>query len=344
MRSRDTQTPRPRTTSSSAVYDRPSTTCLAGAGACRHEAGRDNNYPWKLLLSDFPAVPSHQQSHDRLPASAVDATSENASSVTAYAPHDHFPTALYFRRHASVSSRHTQRTQSTLEAVPTGILSTVARRHHNTCRKPSIASSIGSSTRCITPLQFFKQTLGHVRGSVVATTGTDAYQWYASQASESSCGFQYATTPSVGNSENEVPVAHPITCGTPTIRPKLTPTALERPKCKTQLHLVMGSMRFFEELANKLKDIVNTGNKLGGISRKVSVNGRIRNGKTDTAAAPSPNKRRRTKKTAHAGRDSHDTKNFAWDYGEKILRVKNNGTGSCVFVVYVSPLPSNKNT
>lgn len=326
MKNRDIHSPRPFTSSS--MSERPSS---CSSIARRHEV----NCPWKLLLSHFPPVPSYQQFHDRFPASAVDANSENASSVTACAPHDCFPTALYFRRHASVSSRHTQRTQSTLEAVPSFIVSAVTRRQ-NTHRKPSITSTTESSTRCITPLQFFKRTLG--QGNRV--TGTDAYQWYASQASESSCGFQYATTPSIGNShdsENDTAETHPIEYGTRTLQPRLTPTPV-RTKNKSHTHLVMGSVKFLEDLASKLRGIVHTGHKAENASWKASVKGRNRNGtryKTETGAS-SPNKRRRTKTSASADRDMYEARDFAWGNGEKILRVKNNDTGSCVFMVYVS--------
>ena len=326
-RHRDIHTPRPFTSSS--MSERPST-CSAG-----HEAGRDS-CPWKMLLSHFPAVPSHQQFRDRFPASAVDAKSENASSVTACAPHDYFPTALYFKRRASVSSRHTQRTQSTMEAVPTYILNTVTRRQ-NTYRKPSITSSTESSTRSITPLQFFKQTLGQGNGVV---PGTDTYQWYASQASESSSGFRFATTPSVGNSidsDNDTPITHPIKYDTPALlRPRLTPTPALT-KNKNHIHLVMGSVKFLEDLASKLKGIVHTGHKAENVSRKAPVKGRNRNGTGGGAgtAALSLNKRRRSRKATSADRDIYGTRNFAWGYGEKILRIKNNDTGSCVFMVYV---------
>ncbi|RPB25096.1 hypothetical protein L211DRAFT_137091 [Terfezia boudieri ATCC MYA-4762] len=192
LRSHNTQ--RARATSST-VIQRPPISHVA----MRLPRGQRESFPGKLIVPNIN-IQTHLDvpSVNITPPPAIYTYSHDTSIYIDHHDTDgpgrldsHIYTPDYCLRQLSVSSyatQFTQRTQSTLQVIPTLTISTT-KQHRR--RKASFASSTG---RTSTPVQFFKRCLR--RGSIPGGDNIDAE--LESQVTESPPGFQYAATPSVG--------------------------------------------------------------------------------------------------------------------------------------------------
>lgn len=241
----------------------------------------------------------------------------------------HIYTPDYCLRQLSVSSyatQFTQRTQSTLQVIPTLTISTT-KQHRR--RKASFASSTG---RTSTPVQFFKRCLR--RGSIPGGDNIDAE--LESQVTESPPGFQYAATPSVGipvssrDSDQLVPLSVRY------MHPPPVSTLGERRSMSIR---VVGGIKFFEELAKRFKTFFRN---VGGW--KISM--RLKGSKRQNSRAEgggtllySDRGKVRVIPTLHAKYCQKIGSHWISSLGQGVetLRIKNNGTGSCVFIVTTAP-------
>lgn len=254
-------------------------------------------------------------------------------------------------RHFSVSSyatQYTQRTQSTLQVIPTRTISTTQHRRG----KASVSNSTARGQRTSTPHHYFKRTPR--RGSPVRRNRNDEiegddYHELGSQETEAGFGFQYAATPSVGHPLKAATVTVPddlrISISIPTLRAQITPSPILKSKERRCIHIsCRGSVKFLEEFAKKLKHLFLSGQKAGAwkVSRVKSPN-RQKSKPEIGESFRSTDKRKLKGIPALKGgvaRAKSEQDAFSWDQGEKTLRIKNNETGSCVFMVYVVPIYS----
>ncbi|KAF8433451.1 hypothetical protein BGX38DRAFT_1222555 [Terfezia claveryi] len=240
----------------------------------------------------------------------------------------HIYTPAYGLRQLSVSSyatQCTQRTQSTLQVIPTLTISTT-KQHRR--RKSSFASSMGRNS----PVQFFKRCLR--RSSIPGGDNIDAE--LESQVTESPPGFQYAATPSVG-----IPVSSrdPDQLVPLSVRYMHPPPVSTLGEKRSMSIRVVGGIKFFEELAKRFKDLFRD---VGGW--KISM--RVKGSKRQNSQAEIGGIRLYTDRgkvniipTLHAKYcqkiGSHRIS--SWGPGVETLRIKNNGTGICMFILTTAP-------
>jgi len=239
-------------------------------------------------------------------------------------------------RHLSVSScatQYTQRTQSTVQVIPTRIISKIKQHQCGT-------TSTGRGGRANTSIPFCKKNLR--RGSTSAGGGdnhqkvhTNDYQELESQVTESLSGFHYAATPSVGDvgSSRDLQAQLHVQCM------QSSPVPRSRERCCLRMGIAR-SIKIFEALTKRFKILFRAGQGVGEWKTSMELKGskahssRTKLGGVDLCTDRGKVKAIDTLQATHCQKIG-DYGIFAWGPGEKTLRIKNNGTGSCVFMVYV---------
>jgi len=326
----------------STVIQRPPISRIARPGA--REYSRES-FPGKLIIPniqtqlDVPTVnvtpPPSLYTHSHDTSTYIDDHDTDGLGRL----DSHVYTPAYHLRQLSVSSYASQysvRTQSTLQAIPTLTVST-AKQHQR--RKTSFASSRGRGVRTSTPIQFFKRSLRRSYtpgGDNQDNIDTDEYQ-LESQVTGPLSGFQYAATPSIGTTvssrDPDLVVPLSVRCMQP------SPVSTSGEKHCMSIRVVEG-IKFFEGLAKRFKIFFRAGRNVGGWKISMRLKGSKReNLQTEIGGVDLYTDRGKVKATPtfqakHCQKmGSHGI--FSWGPGAKTLRIKNNGAGGCVFIVYV---------
>ncbi|KAF8425242.1 hypothetical protein EV426DRAFT_596852 [Tirmania nivea] len=249
----------------------------------------------------------------------------------------HVYTPAHHSRHLSVSSyatQYTQRTQSTLQVIPTRTASTKEYRYE----KAGFVGSTGRGGRTSTPIQLFNSSLRRSStpgGDNHDKIDADDYQELDPKVTVTPSGFQYAATPSVGDAVSSRDLQVPLSVRR--MQPSPVPTSGEKRCMRIR---IVGGIKFFEELARRFKILLQAGRNLGEWKSMRPNGSKKQNSRADIGGINLYTDRGKvgaipTAQAKHC--QMIYGHKFSWGLGAKTLRIKNNATGSCVFMVTTTP-------
>ncbi|KAF8475765.1 hypothetical protein BDZ91DRAFT_844478 [Kalaharituber pfeilii] len=253
---------------------------------------------------------------------------------------DYSTPSRYHSRHFSTSSfisQYSQRTQSTVQAIPT---SPFAYAHHRR-RRGSFASSTGRGSRAATPIQFFKRSARKgSAGDVNVIEDPDAFQELESQTTDFG-GFQYAATPSVREflKADRTPQNLRIPVPVPALRPRLPPSPLSNSGKGRKIQArIWEGVKVLENITRKLRKL--KGKRASCCPLTISVRVKPRRGqqaKSDIERMQRGKGKAVIPRGVSQSGKIREVEEFWKDHGERTLRIKNNGNGPCVFIVTMNP-------